>query len=106
MIPPVAASDPTYRDNGSEYFTHDEVMIDRGSIISGPITYRGAHARMSMLISPGSAQFIISGTWRKLTRTQKWYLPSTQRTGPRLRKQWKSTLEDLEEYMYNLSVTC
>ena len=36
FISPVAADDPTYRDNGSEYFTHDEEMIAQGSILSGP----------------------------------------------------------------------
>ena len=36
LIAPVAASDPTYRANGSDYFTHDEEMIARGSILSGP----------------------------------------------------------------------
>ena len=36
MITPVAASDPMYRNNGSEYFTHDEEMIAHGSIIIGP----------------------------------------------------------------------
>ena len=35
LIAPVAAHDPTYRSNGSEYFTHDEKMIARGSILSG-----------------------------------------------------------------------
>ena len=36
FIAPVASSDPTYRDTGSEYFTHNEDMISRGSILSGP----------------------------------------------------------------------
>ena len=36
MEPPSTASDPTYRANGSEYFTHDEDMIPCGPIISGP----------------------------------------------------------------------
>ena len=36
LIGPVAASDPTYCDHGSKYFTHDEKMISRGSILSGP----------------------------------------------------------------------
>ena len=36
MISPVSASDPTYRANGSEYFTHDEEMIAQGSVLSGP----------------------------------------------------------------------
>ena len=40
MIPPADASDPTYPTNGSEYFTHDEEMITRGSIISGPAKLR------------------------------------------------------------------
>ena len=37
MIDPVAASDPTYCANGSNYFTHDEEIIARGSILSGPL---------------------------------------------------------------------
>ena len=36
MEPSTATSDPTHRANGSEYFTHDEDMINFGSIISGP----------------------------------------------------------------------
>ena len=36
LIALVTASDPMYRDNGSEYFTHYEEMIARGSILSGP----------------------------------------------------------------------
>ena len=36
MIAPVASNDPTYRANGSEYFTHDKEMIACGLIISGP----------------------------------------------------------------------
>ena len=36
MIAPVAASDTIYRDNGRDYFTHYEEMINRGSILSGP----------------------------------------------------------------------
>ena len=36
LIAPVASSDPTYRANGSEYFTHDKEMIACGLIISGP----------------------------------------------------------------------
>ena len=36
LIDPVAASDPTYRTNGSKYFIHNEEMISQGSIISGP----------------------------------------------------------------------
>ena len=36
LIAPVDASDPTYQSNGSEYFTHDEEMITRGLILSGP----------------------------------------------------------------------
>ena len=36
LIYPVTASDPTYNSNGSYYFTHDEEMIDHGSIRSGP----------------------------------------------------------------------
>ena len=36
LIAPVASSDPTYRVNGSEYFTHDEEMITRGSVLSRP----------------------------------------------------------------------
>ena len=36
LISPVSASDPTYRANGSEYFTHDEEMIAQGLILSGP----------------------------------------------------------------------
>ena len=35
LIDPVAAHDPAYRANRSEYFTHDEEMIARGSIIIG-----------------------------------------------------------------------
>ena len=35
LIAPVAANYPTYRDNGSEYFTHDEEMIAGGLILSG-----------------------------------------------------------------------
>ena len=35
LIAPVTSNYPTYRDNGSKYFTHDEEMIARGSIISG-----------------------------------------------------------------------
>ena len=31
-----AIRDPTHRANNSEYFTHDEEIIARGSIISGP----------------------------------------------------------------------
>ena len=34
-IAPVVAHDPTYPANGSKYFTNDEYMIVRGSIISG-----------------------------------------------------------------------
>ena len=30
LIDPVTASDPTYRDNGSKHFTHNEEMIARG----------------------------------------------------------------------------
>ena len=36
LIDPVAASYRTYRANGSKYFTHDEEIITRGSILSGP----------------------------------------------------------------------
>ena len=36
FIAPVASSDPTYRNTGGEYFTHNEDMISRGSILSGP----------------------------------------------------------------------
>ena len=36
LIALVAASDPMYHDNGTKYFTHDEDMIARGSIINGP----------------------------------------------------------------------
>ena len=35
LISPVAAHDPTYHANVIEYFTHDEEMIFRGSILSG-----------------------------------------------------------------------
>ena len=37
MIAPVSTSDPTCRDNGSEYFSHDEEMIAQGLILSGPV---------------------------------------------------------------------
>ena len=40
LIAPVAANDPTYRDNGSKYFTNDEEMIARGLIISGSAVIR------------------------------------------------------------------
>ena len=36
LIYPVAAHDPMYRANGSEYFTPDEEMIFQGLILSGP----------------------------------------------------------------------
>ena len=36
MIAQVSANDPTYRANGRKYFTHDEEMIARGFILSGP----------------------------------------------------------------------
>ena len=36
MEPTDPASDPTHCANGSEYFTHEEVMIAFGSIHSGP----------------------------------------------------------------------
>ena len=36
LIAPVAASDPTHRANDSKYFTHDEEIVDQGSILSGP----------------------------------------------------------------------
>ena len=36
MIALVAASNPTYRDNGSKYFKCNEDMISQGSILSGP----------------------------------------------------------------------
>ena len=35
MISPAAVSDPKYWNNGSKYFTHDDEMIARGSILSG-----------------------------------------------------------------------
>ena len=35
MIALIATSDPNYHANGREYFTHDDNMIDRGSILSG-----------------------------------------------------------------------
>ena len=35
LIAPVAAHATTYHTNGSDYFTHNEEMIDRESIISG-----------------------------------------------------------------------
>ena len=37
MIPPDTTSGPTQRANGSEYFTHDEEIIARGLILSGPV---------------------------------------------------------------------
>ena len=46
----------------------------------------GAYTRILMLILTSSTKCIISGTWRRLTRTQKYYLLLNQRTGPRLCK--------------------
>ena len=37
LEPPAAASDPTYRANGSKYFTHDKEIIACGLILSGPV---------------------------------------------------------------------
>ena len=68
LIDPVAANDPTYRNNGIEYFTHDEEMIARGSILSGP----------EVLGADPEDQCITSGTWRNPKRTPKWYFPSIQ----------------------------
>ena len=37
LIVLVSASDPTYRANGSKYFTHDEEIFSLGLIFSGPV---------------------------------------------------------------------
>ena len=36
LIAAIVASDPTYRNNGSDYFMRDEEMIAQGLILSGP----------------------------------------------------------------------
>ena len=58
MIDPVAANDPMYRANGSKYFTHDEEMIARGSIISGPAVLGTNHEE----IVPFTDSFITNRT--------------------------------------------
>ena len=37
--PPAAASDPMHRANGTNYFTHDDDMIDCELILSGPTVF-------------------------------------------------------------------
>ena len=39
LEPPAAASDPTHRTNGSNYFTHDGEMIAHVLILSGLAVY-------------------------------------------------------------------
>ena len=39
LIAPVTASDPTYRANGSKYFTHDKKIITLGLIRSEPAAF-------------------------------------------------------------------
>ena len=64
MIPLVAASDPTHRTNGSDYFTHDEDMIAHGYIISGPV----ALGSSPEAVGPFTDSFIIDRVliWNKM----------------------------------------
>ena len=55
LIVPVTASDLTYGVNGSKYFTHDEEMIARGSILSG-LTVLGTDPEA---VGPFTGSFII-----------------------------------------------